>query len=292
MSQSPAGSRVGTTFGHYQLKRLLGLGGVGDVYEAYDTVKDRTVALELVSGDLAADSRYREQFRRESRLAARLQEPHIVPIHDFGEIDGLLYIDRRLVRGDDLGTLIARHGPMDAVTAVAVVGQVAAALDAAHADGLIHGDVEPANILVGDDDFAYLVDFGIGRSVARSGSTDRDTRAGVSGNEAPEVLQDNEITGRADIYSLACVLHECLTGTRPYSSGSAEAGISDDLFEPIPRPSVVHPGTPAAFDRTARFRTPVSTAFSDRSPSTPSAGWTACRRASTTSTSCAVTTTT
>ncbi|MGW4122243.1 protein kinase domain-containing protein [Nocardia sp. NPDC004711] len=126
---------------------MLGLGGVGDVHEAYDTVKDRTVALALVPADLAADSRHREQFRRESRLAARLQEPHIVPIHDFGEIDGLLYIDRRLVRSDDLGTLLARHGPMDAAAAVAVVGQVAAALDAAHPDG--------DEIRIGTSDFVF-----------------------------------------------------------------------------------------------------------------------------------------
>ncbi|MGW5111411.1 serine/threonine-protein kinase [Nocardia sp. NPDC004123] len=141
-----------------------------------------------------------------------------------------------------------RAGDADPAERIVAAGGVGGTLDAAHVDGLIHGDVEPANILVGGDDFAYLVDFGIGRSVAGSGSTDRDTRAGVSGYEAPEVLQDNEITSRADICSLACVLHECLTGARPHPGGSAEAGLSDDLFEPIPRPSVVHPGTPAAFD--------------------------------------------
>ncbi|WP_330231307.1 serine/threonine protein kinase [Nocardia sp. NBC_00508] len=248
MSQPTPGSRVGTLFGHYQLRTLLGRGGMGEVYEAYDTTKDRTVALKLLPEHLAAETGYRERFRRESRTAARLQEPHIVPIHDYGEIDGLLFIDMRLVRGNDLGSLLASHGPMVPARAVAIIGQVAAALDAAHADGLIHRDIKPANILVTNDDFAYLVDFGIAHSITSTGLTSTGTAIGTYAYMAPERFQQGEISNSADIYSLACVLHECLTATRPYPADSIQLVISAHLFEPIPRPSTVRPETPVAFD--------------------------------------------
>ncbi|MEV6321133.1 serine/threonine-protein kinase [Nocardia sp. NPDC051787] len=248
MSQPTPGSRVGAHFGHYQLRTLLGHGGMGEVYEAYDTAKDRTVALKLLPEHLAAEKQYRERFRREARAAARLQEPHIVPIHDYGEIDGMLFIDMRLVRGKDLRGLLTGHGPMAPARAVAIIGQVAAALDAAHADGLIHRDIKPANILVTDDDFAYLVDFGIAHSATSTVLTSTGTALGTYAYMAPERFQQGEISHRVDIYSLACVLHECLTATRPYLADSLELLITAHLFDPIPRPSAVHPGIPVAFD--------------------------------------------
>ncbi|MFE3002135.1 serine/threonine-protein kinase [Nocardia sp. NPDC059246] len=248
MSQAARNSRVGTVFGHYRLVKLLGRGGMGEVYEAYDTIKDRTVALKLLPEDLAADNRFRQRFRRESHTAARLSEPHIIPIHDYGEIDGLLYIDMRLIRGADLGSLLSRDGPMPPERAVTIIGQIAAALDAAHADGLIHRDIKPANILITDGDFAYLVDFGIARSPTGPGLTSTGTAIGTCAYMAPERFQSEEVTPRTDIYSLACVLHECLTGTCPYVGDVIERVISGHLFDPIPRPSVVYPGVPIAFD--------------------------------------------
>ncbi|MFE3054348.1 serine/threonine-protein kinase PknD [Nocardia sp. NPDC059239] len=248
MSQPAPDSRVGTIFGHYQLRRLLGRGGMGEVYEAYDTTKDRIVALKLLPEHLATDTRYRERFRRESQTAARLREPHIVPIHDYGEIDGLLYIDMRLVEGGDLGSLLTRHGPMAPARAVAIISQIAAALDAAHAEGLIHRDIKPANILIAAHDFAYLVDFGIAHSTTSTGLTSAATAVGTCAYMAPERFREGEITYRADIYSLACVLHECLTATRPYPGDSVQVVITAHLFDPIPRPSEVHVGTPTAFD--------------------------------------------
>ena len=119
-------------FGRYELHDLLGRGGMGEVYRAYDTVRDRTVALKLLPRHLAEDESFKTRFRRESQMAARLHEPHIIPIHDFGEIDGTLFIDMRLVEGEDLGSLLGRRGPLALDTAVSLVGQVAAALDAAH----------------------------------------------------------------------------------------------------------------------------------------------------------------
>src|SRR5689334_2878040 len=114
------GDRVGTTFGHYELQSMIGVGGMGEVYRAYDTVRDRIVALKLLLPELAADTRYQERFRRESRMAARLQEPHVVPVHDWGDIDGVLYIDMRLVEGANLKTILAQSGPLDPAQAASI----------------------------------------------------------------------------------------------------------------------------------------------------------------------------
>src|ERR1700744_4634206 len=155
-----ADSRIGTKFGKYNITGELGQGGMGEVYEAFDTEIGRSVALKIIKGAYADDRKYRMRFVRESRAAATLQEPHVIPIHGFGEIDGCLFIDMRLVRGTDLQTMLDEQS-LGPERAVAIISQIAAALDAAHADGLIHRDVKPQNILVTPADFAYLVDFGI-----------------------------------------------------------------------------------------------------------------------------------
>src|SRR4051794_25449050 len=139
---------------------------MGEVYRAYDTEHERVVALKVLSESLAVDVQYRERFRREAHLVANLNEPHIVPIHRYGEIDGRLYLDMRLVQGRDLTVLLAEEGPLEPSRAVSLITQVASALDFAHAGGLVHRDVKPSNILVtgsGDDEFVYLVDFGVAR---------------------------------------------------------------------------------------------------------------------------------
>ena len=131
MTPPPGASRLGTRFGPYELKSLIGVGGMGEVYRAYDTVKERTVAVKLLRTEIAADASFQERFRRESRVAARLQEPHVIPVHDFGEIDGVLYIDMRLVEGASVKELLRSGGPLTPERATAIVTQVAAALDAA-----------------------------------------------------------------------------------------------------------------------------------------------------------------
>ena len=155
-----------TPFGHYQLRELIGRGGMGEVYRAYDTKTDRIVALKVLPHHLAEDAMFQRRFRRESQAAAGMNEPHVVPIHGFGEIDGRLYLDMRLIDGRNLGAMLERNvtSPSGAAFAVNVVEQVAAALDAAHESGLIHRDVKPSNILITNRDFVYLIDFGLART--------------------------------------------------------------------------------------------------------------------------------
>ncbi|WP_227980704.1 serine/threonine-protein kinase [Nocardia spumae] len=242
-------SLAGTRFGPYEVRSLLGRGGMGEVYEAFDTGKDRVVALKVLPEQLAQDPTYRERFRRESHIAAGLAEPHIVPIHDSGEIDGTLYIDMRLVRGENLRTLLRRQGPLAPDRAIAIVEQVAAALDAAHSAGLVHRDVKPANILVTPADFAYLADFGVARSEGDTAATTTGTHAAASYTYmAPERFDAGPVTTRADIYSLACVLYECLTGSTPFPAQSVSVLIRSHLSEPPPRPSAERPDVPEAVD--------------------------------------------
>ncbi|MEV0435524.1 protein kinase [Nocardia sp. NPDC050413] len=227
---------------------MLGKGGMGEVYEAYDTGKDRVVALKLLAAELAQDPAYQVRFRRESQAAAKLAEPHVIPIHDWGVIDGVLFIDMRLVPGTDLRSVLRAGGPLHPERAVAVVEQIAAALDAAHAGGLVHRDVKPANILVTPADFAYLADFGIAHTEGDSALTQAGMAMGSYIYMAPERFDAAPISHRADIYSLACVLHECLTGASPFPSASMSVLIRSHLTEEPPRPSTAIAGLPVAFD--------------------------------------------
>jgi serine/threonine protein kinase, bacterial len=249
MSETAQDFRAGSRFGPYRLRRLLGRGGMGEVYEALDTVKDRVVALKLMSPKFSRDPVFRARMQREAHTAGRLQEPHVVPIHDYGEIDGQLFIDMRMVEGADLHTLLHRFGPLTPPRAVAILRQVASALDAAHAAGVMHRDVKPENILITSEDFAYLVDFGIAAATTDERLTQLGTTVGTWKYMAPERFTNAELTYRADIYSLACVLHECLTGAPPYPGDSAGTLVTAHLYEPIPKPSGLRPGIPKAFDQ-------------------------------------------
>jgi serine/threonine-protein kinase len=244
--QSP---RVGSWFGPYRLTRLLGRGGMGEVYEAEDTRKGRVVALKLISPEFSEDPMYRARMHREAGAAGRLTEPHVVPIHDYGEINGQLYLDMRFIDGESLAALLKRTGPLSPPRAVAIVRQVAAALDAAHAQGVTHRDVKPENILITGDDFAYLVDFGIARSGEDAGVTQVGMAIGTYRYMAPERFSNSEVTYQSDIYSLACVLGECLIGAPPFRGESVERLVASHLMEPVPRPSQLRPGqVPPALD--------------------------------------------
>ena len=240
-------SRVGTTFGKYQISRLLGKGGMGEVYEAFDTGKGRTVALKILADEFSNDVNFRTRFQRESHAAAILQEPHVIPIHDWGEIDGNLYIDMRLVHGQTLFDLITK-GPLAPSRAVAIVSQIGAALDAAHAEGLIHRDIKPQNIIVTSTDFAYLVDFGIAEAVGDTHLTMAGMQIGTMTYMAPERFGDRATTPAVDVYSLACVLFESLTGDTPFPANSLQGMVSAHLTSPPPRPSIASRNVPAAMD--------------------------------------------
>ena len=248
MNESRPGSRAGSRFGPYQLRRLLGRGGMGEVYEAYDTVKDRVVALKLVSEQVSSDDVFRRRLQREAQTAGRLQEPHIVPIHDYGELDGQLFIDMRLIEGKDVGAVLNRTGPLPPARAVAIVEQVASALDAAHRAGVIHRDIKPENILLTERDFAYLVDFGIAAAATEQRVTKTGVAVGSWNYMAPERFGKDDATYRVDIYALACLLYECLTGTKPFQTDSLSSLMAAHLMEPVPRPSQRNSAVPAAFD--------------------------------------------
>lgn len=247
MGDTTADPREGSQFGPYRLRRLVGRGGMGDVYEAEDTVRERIVALKLMSQTLSSDPVFRSRMQREARTAGRLQEPHVVPIHDFGEIDGQLYVDMRLIDGHNLANTLSRFGPLAPPRAVAIVRQIGSALDAAHAAGVMHRDVKPENILVSADDFAYLVDFGIASATSDEKLTQFGTTVGTVKYMAPERFSEAEVTYRADIYALACVLYECLTGSPPYT-GDTISVMGAHLNQAIPRPSAARPSIPVAFD--------------------------------------------
>ncbi|WP_433030723.1 protein kinase domain-containing protein [Actinomycetospora sp. CA-053990] len=241
---------TGELFGSYRILSRLGRGGMGEVHEAFDTVRERTVALKRLHPEEQGDPGVRERFRRESRIAARLESPHVVPIHDFGVIDGRMFIDMRLVRGRDLGARITAEGALDAERAIAIVGQVADALDAAHDAGLVHRDVKPSNVLLAARDFVYLADFGIVhvREATRPQRlTATGTSLGTPAYMAPEQLRGEPFDHRLDVYALGCVLFEAMTGRPPFV-GDRMAVMLSHLNEEPPRPSALVSHLPPSLD--------------------------------------------
>lgn len=196
----------GKSFGQYQLLDVLGHGGMGQVYRAYDATTDRVVALKVLPPHLAEDHQFQQRFRREARIAASLNDPHVVPIHGYGDIDGRLYVDMRLIEGRDLPQYIAENGGrLSPERAVAVIEQVAAALDTAHRAGLIHRDVKPKNILVTSArDFVYLIDFGIARATTDTTLTNTGHTMGTVAYMAPERFRGQRITAPTCIRWPAC----------------------------------------------------------------------------------------
>ncbi|BBX62096.1 protein kinase [Mycobacterium saskatchewanense] len=234
MSSPQPGSRLASPFGPYELRSLIGVGATGEVHRAVDTRHDRVVALKVLRPELAADPRFRDRFRREVHVTARLREPHVLPVYDFGDIDGVPFVAMHPVDGGSLAELLRARGPLEPKWAAAMVGQVAAALDSAHAAGLVHGDVRPQNVLLASDDFAYLADFGIG--------------AGPGAHTAPERFSGGRVGPEADVYSLTSVFYECLTGATPFVCDDLAELKDAHLYVPPPRPSIMRRGIDREFD--------------------------------------------
>ena len=226
----------GDVFAGHRIVGVAGRGGMGVVYRAVQLDLDRAVALKLIAPHLAEDVGFRERFERESRLAASIDHPNVIPIYYTGEHEGALYIAMRYVDGSDLRTLVRAAGGLDAPRVVPIVAQVASALDAAHARGIVHRDVKPANVLLGEHDHAYLTDFGLTKRIAsNSGTTNTEGGwVGTLGFVAPEQIRGERVDARADVYALGCLLFHALTSRSPYQRDSDEATLWAHLHDPPP----------------------------------------------------------
>ena len=242
-------TRVGSVLAGYRIDRLLGRGGMSSVYLAEQLRLQRKVALKLMAAELAHDERFRERFLRESQLAASLDHPNVVPVYDADETDGVLYIAMRYVEGADLRELLHRSSPLPPARAVAIVGQAAAGLDAAHRRGLVHRDVKPGNILIGEDDHVYVSDFGLTKQASsQSGLTATGQLVGTVDYVAPEQIQGQPVDDRADVYALTCVLYEALVGAKPFEKDTEVATIWAHIQDPPPAPSAARSELPKGLD--------------------------------------------
>jgi streptogramin lyase/tRNA A-37 threonylcarbamoyl transferase component Bud32 len=236
-----ADRRIGTELAGYRVEALLGRGGMSVVYLAEHLRLKRKVALKLLAPELAKDPGFRERFLRESELAASLDHPNVVPVYDAGAADDLLYIAMRYVDGLDLKALLRREGPLAPKRALALGAQIAGALDAAHARGLVHRDVKPSNVLLATaepSEHCYLADFGLTKFVAeQTEAQDAVQLAGTIDYVAPEQIRGAEVDARADVYSLACLLYECLVGEVPFGHASDVAVLYAHLEAAPPKPS-------------------------------------------------------
>ena len=245
---------VGHELGGYRLQAVLARGGMGVIYEAESPRLGTTIALKVLAPELSGDDVFRTRFLRESRIAASLNHPNVLPIFDTGAADDLLYIAMRYVEGADLRAVLKAQGRLTPTQALPLITQVGRALDAAHREGLVHRDVKPPNILIerGNDDepdHVYLADFGVTKHVSStSGLTQTGHFVGTIDYIAPEQIQSQHVDGRADLYSLGCVLYECLTGQPPFVRQVDAAVLFAHITEPPPRPRSVRPELPEAID--------------------------------------------
>ncbi len=225
--------QTGTTFAGYHIEAEIGRGGMGVVYRARDLSLERPVALKLIAPELASDEGFRKRFLKESRLAASLDHPHVLPVFAAGEEAGQLYLATRYVEGEDLKTLLRREHKLSPERALRICGQVAEALDAAHRRGLVHRDVKPANVLLDESGEAYLADFGLTKQVGGA-STETGQLVGTLDYLAPEQIRGEEVDGRTDEYALACVLYECLDGQAPFHRSTEAELLWAHMQEPAP----------------------------------------------------------
>ncbi|MFE7763209.1 serine/threonine-protein kinase [Streptomyces sp. NPDC057438] len=246
---------VGRQIAGYRIEREIGRGGMAVVYQALDLRLERTVALKLLAPELARNDTFRRRFTHESRVAAAIDHPHIVPVFEAGETDGVLYIAMRYVAGSDLRHLLDREGPLPVRAATRIATQVASALDAAHDHGLVHRDVKPGNILVaqGTDsdhpEHVYLTDFGLTKkSLSLTGFTSVGQFVGTLDYVAPEQISGKPVDGRCDVYSLACVVHETLAGRPPFQRDDDMALLWAHQYDEPPPLTAGRPDLPPAVD--------------------------------------------
>jgi DNA-binding beta-propeller fold protein YncE len=230
----------GDTFAAYRIESVVGRGGMGVVYRAADLRLERPVALKLVAPELAEDEVFRRRFLREPKLAAALDHPNVVPIYEAGEHEGRLYLAMRFVDGSDMRTLLRQEGGLPVDRSIAILEQVASALDAAHRRDLVHRDVKPANVLVDEDGHAYLTDFGVTKQLGGD-STDTGQIVGTLDYLAPEQIRGEGVSGAADEYALACVVYECVAGAPPFHRATEAETLWAHMQETV-RPV---PGRPA-----------------------------------------------
>ncbi|MEV4442031.1 serine/threonine-protein kinase [Streptomyces sp. NPDC049577] len=260
---------IGRQIAAYRVESELGRGGMAVVYRARDLRLDRTVALKLLAPELARNDTFRRRFAHESRVAAAIDHPHIVPVFEAGEVEGVLYIAMRYVPGQDLRALLDREGPLPFDTACRIAGQVASALDAAHAHDLVHRDVKPGNILVAEGtdpdhpEHVYLTDFGLTKkSLSLTGFTSVGQFVGTLDYVAPEQIAGKPVDGRCDVYSLACVVFEMLTGAPPFQRDDDMALLWAHQYDPPPRLSERRSGLPPGAEDV--FATALAKAPDDR----------------------------
>ncbi|MEW1551106.1 serine/threonine-protein kinase [Streptomyces tsukubensis] len=246
---------AGKRIADYRIEEEIGRGGMAVVYRARDLRLDRTVALKLLAPELARNDTFRRRFTHESRVAAAIDHPHIVPVFEAGEADGLLYIAMRYVPGRDLRALLRREGPLPMATAGRIAAQTASALDAAHRHDLVHRDVKPGNVLVdeGTDsdhpEHVYLTDFGLTKkSLSLTGFTTVGQFVGTLDYVAPEQISGRPVDGRCDVYGLACVVFEMLGGAPPFQRDDDMALLWAHQFDPPPHLTGRRPDLPAAVD--------------------------------------------
>jgi serine/threonine-protein kinase len=241
--------RIGQTIAGYRIEERVGRGGMGVVYRAEHLNLRRRAAIKIIAPDLAESEGFRERFTREARIAAALQHPNIVTVYDAGEVDGILYLAMQYIEGNDLAAMLRKDGRLRPYRAIDVIRQVASALDAAHAEGLIHRDVKPANVLI-EGRTAFLTDFGLTKRT--DGTHTELTRSGdVVGTihyVAPEQIEGGRVSARSDVYSLGCLLYHCLTGQVPYSRDTDVAVIYAHLSEPPPKLTALRPELAGGLD--------------------------------------------
>src|SRR4051812_31580475 len=222
---------------------------MGVVYRATQSGLERVVALKVVAPAFAHDEEFQARFQRESKLAASIEHPNVIPVYEAGEQDGTLFLAMRYVDGTDLKSLLSREGRLEPIRAARFVAQIANALNAAHAAGLVHRDVKPANALLAAQDHVYLTDFGLTkRAASGSAMTKTGQLVGTVDYVAPEQVEGSSVDARTDVYSLACVLYHLLTGHVPFDKPTEMAKLFAHVHEDPPRPSDVAPGTPGALD--------------------------------------------
>ena len=241
---------IGSEIAGYRLTSLLGRGGMSVVYLAEHLRLGRQVALKLLAPVLSQDDSYRDRFVRESRRAAELDHPNVVPIYDAGEADGQLFIAMRYIEGCDLKTLIRRDQRLSTGRTLFILEQVASALDAAHARDLIHRDVKPGNVLIAEpSEMVYLTDFGVVKHTASRGLTRTGFFIGTVDYAAPEQIEGLPVDARTDVYALGCVLYECLVGKAPFEREAEVTVMHAHLLEAPPLLTAARPDLPKSLNR-------------------------------------------